>query len=167
MDTDSDSVESTSSSELHLVDRKRQRRDSDVRLEPVVFTLQMFTVWSALSRPGSQLPRARPRHGGSRPGWVLNRDIGRSSAAEALYSDYFAPSPIFSHAEFRRRFRLPMPVYIQIRDRLQSTSFFRTAMTLLEQGEHPRIKKYARRCACSRQGRPQIVLLTLLGFPRA
>jgi hypothetical protein len=65
--------------------------------------------------------RALRKHGGSRPGRRMNRDIGRLAGAAQLDRDYFLDpaernqdggfGPTFSKAEFTRRIRMPPELY--------------------------------------------------------
>jgi hypothetical protein len=63
--------------------------------------------------------RTRRAHGGSLPGRKPNRDLGMKEAGILLDRQYFCRTrnaiPIFSDAEFERRFRMPRETYETIR----------------------------------------------------
>lgn len=60
----------------------------------------------------------RPKHGGSVLGRkVVPRDI--VAGAKRIFSDYFSEKPVFTEAQFRRRFRMRRVLFLRILQRVQ------------------------------------------------
>ena len=60
--------------------------------------------------------RSRPRRGSHMGRVFVHRD--RELWHEHLVKDYFAPTPVFDHVKFRRRFRIRRELFMRIVDSL-------------------------------------------------
>jgi hypothetical protein len=85
-----------------------------------IFAAAAAAVGAALSKRKRAFSR-----GGSRPGKKSNRDIGRDDGAKRIDRDYFCRrsenlglTPVFTEAEFERRYRIPRDVYERLREGL-------------------------------------------------
>jgi hypothetical protein len=89
-------------------------------------TLTLFAAAAAaVGAALSKRKRAFSR-GGSRPGKKSNRDIGRDDGAKRIDRDYFCRrsensglTPVFTEAEFERRYRIPRDVNERLREGLE------------------------------------------------
>lgn len=70
----------------------------------------------------------KPVYTGSRPGRAPNRDLGVNDASKQLDKDFFcrlAPGqPLYTEAEFERKFRIPRELYESLRLRIVETDTF-------------------------------------------
>ncbi|POM74470.1 Uncharacterized protein PHPALM_8567 [Phytophthora palmivora] len=73
----------------------------------------------------ARFSQKKKRGGGSQPGKSPNLDRGRAAADQLLYTDYFAPRPLFPEALFRRRFLMSRRLFARIVDEVtQADSYF-------------------------------------------
>ncbi len=56
------------------------------------------------------------QHGGSRPGRSANFNRNTASGDAKLKRDYFGPNPTYGEDIFRRRFRMPRCLFLEIVD---------------------------------------------------
>ena len=76
-----------------------------------------FIAANLLQIPALQLINEPPiKHGGSRPGRSANVKRNIASGHDNIMRDYLGPRPIYGEGIFRRRFRMPRCLFLQIVD---------------------------------------------------
>ena len=83
--------------------------DSDDEVEEV-----FFATLHQDSSDSDEGMRSRPRRGSRMGRAFVHRD--RELWHEHLVRDYFAPTPVFDHVKFRRRFRMRRELFMRIAD---------------------------------------------------
>ena len=60
------------------------------------------------------------KRGGSLPGKAPNKNRNWFKGHIRLYNDYFAEVPVYSEAQFRRRFRMGRALFLKIHDKIST-----------------------------------------------
>ena len=82
----------------------------------------LLLQWDALESDSDQEEQAR--HGGSLPGRSPNINRSRIEGHNRLFADYFAMNPVFTAAQFRRRFRMGRNLFLRIHDSISDSDMY-------------------------------------------
>ena len=84
--------------------------------------VSLLLKWDELDSESDE--KHRRKLGGSLPGKAPNKNRNRFQGHIRLYNDYFSENPVYSDAQFRRRFRMGRNLFLKIHDKISAADDF-------------------------------------------
>ena len=137
----------------HPMNMSKRHRDEGCSLvQDVLMELSTLKCWQAIQLTVKELKSKEndldskinqilnPRPGGSKKGRkIVKRDF--QAAYEKLFVHYFSTNPIYTDQHFRRRYRVPKPIFFRVYDACCQHPYFKhKANAAGRWGIHPLVK---------------------------